>query len=159
MPLARAGVGSGAPDCGADPTSDFGAAADDDFTQGSLGETNCALRNQLPQISNLRAYIPELVGWFDGFSTSGSIDASGGLGRIAATFNAFTPSTSGLVDLLNPLDTDIGELLQGANLDILDANNNNRCPGSLERDPGDGSTPFDGDGAEGCNPEQVPTGP
>ena len=159
VPLARAGVGSGAPECGSDPSSDFGQAADDDFSQGSLGETTCALRNQLPQIANLRAYIPELVGWFDGFSTSGAIDASGGLGRIAATFNDFSPSTSGIVDLLNPLDTDVGELLQGADLDIMDVNNNSRCPGSLERDPGDGSTPFTDGGALTCDPDQVPTGP
>ena len=96
VPLAQAAVGSGAPDCGADPTSDYAPAADDDFSQGSLGEATCALSNSLTQIANLRAYTPELVGWFDGFSTSGSVDASGGLGRIAATFNAFTPSTSGL---------------------------------------------------------------
>ena len=97
--------------------------------QGALGETACALQNQLPQIANLRAYTPELVGWFDGFSTSGSLDASGGLGRIAASFNPFTVSDTGLVDLLDPLDTDIGELLKGANLEMLDVGNHARCPG------------------------------
>jgi phospholipid/cholesterol/gamma-HCH transport system substrate-binding protein len=159
VPLARAGVGSGAPDCGADPASDYESAADDDRSQGSLGEAACALSNSLPQIAALRAYTPELVGWFDGFSTSGSLDASGGLGRIAATFNAFTPSTSGLVDVLDPLDTSVGDLLKGADLDFLDVGNLARCPGSLERDPGDGSTPFTDGGSLRCDPSLVPTGP
>ena len=159
VPLARAGVGSGAPECGSDPASDYAAAQDSDFSQGALGESACALENQLPQIANLRAYTPELVGWFDGFSTSGSVDASGGLGRIAATFNPFTVSDSGLIDLLNPLPTSVGDLLQGADPNTLDVGNNARCPGSLERDPGDGSTPFTDGGALRCDPGLVPTGP
>jgi phospholipid/cholesterol/gamma-HCH transport system substrate-binding protein len=159
VPLARAGVGTGAPDCGSDPSSEFGRAQDDDFSQGALGEAACALQNQLPQIANLRAYTPELVGWFDGFSTSGSVDASGGLGRIAATFNPFTVSDSGLVDLLDPLDTSVGDLLQGANLEMLDVGNLARCPGSLERDPGDGSTNFTDGGGLRCDETITPTGP
>ena len=159
VPLARAGVGSGAPDCGSDPSSDYETAADDDLSQGSLGEAACALSNSLTQIANLRAYTPELVGWFDGFAYSGEDDASGGLGRIAVTLNAFTPSTSGLVDLLDPLDTSVGDLLQGANLDFLDVGNLARCPGSLERDPGDGSTAFTDGGALRCDPDLTPTGP
>ncbi len=156
VPLARAAVGSGAPDCGSDPANDFDQAADDDFSQGALGETTCALTNSLPQISNLRAFTPELVGWFDGFSTSGSLDASGGLGRIAATFNAFSPSPSGLSNLLLPVD--VGDALEGLS-PSFDVNNNARCPGSLERDPGDGSTPFTDGGNLNCDPSQVPTGP
>ena len=157
VPLANAAVGSGLPDCGSDPSSEFDQAADDDFSNGALGEATCALTNSLPQISSLRAYVPELVGWFDGFSTSGSVDASGGLGRIAATFNAFFASPSGLSNLLLPVD--VGEILQGADLDSFDVGNNSRCPGSLERDPGDGSTPFTDGGALNCDPTQVPTGP
>jgi phospholipid/cholesterol/gamma-HCH transport system substrate-binding protein len=159
VPLARAGVGSGAPDCGSDPNSDYGEAQDDDFSQGALGESACALRNQLPQIANLRAYTPELVGWFDGFSTSGSLDASGGLGRIAASFNPFTVSDTGLVDILNPLTPDLGQLLQGANLEMLDVGNHARCPAALERDPGDGSVPFDDGGTIRCDENALPTGP
>ena len=83
VPLANAAVGSGLPDCGSDPSSEFDQAADDDFSNGALGEATCALTNSLPQISTLRAYVPELVGWFDGFAHSGRDDASGGFGRIA----------------------------------------------------------------------------
>lgn len=156
VPLARAGVGSGAPECGSDPTSDFETAADQDFSQGGLGEAVCALRNGLPQLASLRAYTPELVGWFDDFSKSGVTDANGGLGRVASLFNAFSLS-DGIPDLLAPLDT--ADVFSGTGSDSLDINNNARCPGSLERDPGDGSTPFTDGGQVNCDPSQVPTGP
>ncbi|MDQ3758370.1 MAG: hypothetical protein M3331_00280, partial [Actinomycetota bacterium] len=154
VPLARVAVGSGAPDCGDDPMTDFVDAQDnadvqdDDFSQGSFGETVCALRNSNPQLANLRAYIPELVGWFDDFSTSGTIDASGPLGRIESTFNTFSVSDSGLV---NPIDLSEAE--------GFDADNDARCPSSLERNPGDGSAPFTDGGSIDCDPSQVPTGP
>lgn len=158
VPLANVAVGSGAADCGSNPMKDFQEAADEKFSQGALGETVCALRNSNPQIANLRAYIPELVGWFDGFSTSGLLDASGPLGRIQSTFNTFSVSTSTntgqvLPDLLDPID------LSDFEAEGFDADNDARCPGALERNPGDGSTPFTDGGSIDCDPEQVPTGP
>ena len=157
VPLAEAGVGTGAPNCG-DPTSnDYDPpAADEDFSQGALGEANCALRNSNEQLATLRAYTPELVGWFDGFSTSGLFDASGPLGRINTTFNAFSLALgSGLPDLLSPIDP--ADVLSGTG--AVDIDNDQRCPGSTERDPGDGSTPFTDGGALDCDPSQVPVGP
>lgn len=163
VPLAKIAVGSGAPDCGADPMADFDSAADGKFKQGALGESTCALTNSLPQISHLRAYTPELLGWFDGFSTSGAVDASGGFGRIAATFNAFSFSDSGFVNLLDLLtgnSLDIGGALEGVtSIAGFETGNHARCPGSNERDPGDGSTPFTDGGTLNCDPSQVPTGP
>jgi phospholipid/cholesterol/gamma-HCH transport system substrate-binding protein len=150
VPLARIGVGSGAPDCGSNPLADYDAAADDDFSQGALGETACALQNQLPQVSHIRAYIPEWVGWFDGFSTSGTLDASGGIGRIALTLNAFSPGLTGGIDPGLPLP-DIANVLTQINARA-------RCPGALERDPGDGSTPFTDGGAINCDTDLVPPG-
>ena len=150
VPLARAGVGSGMPDCGSDPLADYEAAADDDFSQGALGETACALQNQLPQVSHIRAYIPEWVGWFDGFSTSGSLDASGGIGRISLTLNAFSPGLTGGINPGLPLP-DIANVL-------TEINARARCPGALERDPGDDSTPFTDGGAINCDPDLVPPG-
>ena len=154
VPLARAGVGSGMPDCGSDPLADYDQAADQDFTHGALGETTCALQNQLPQISHIRAYIPEWVGWFDGFSTSGTLDATGGIGRIALTLNAFSPTLTG-PDLTSPLD--LAGLLEGT-VPGLDTDAWARCPGALERDPGDGSTPFTDGGAINCDTDQLPPG-
>lgn len=161
VPLAEAGVGSGAPDCGSDPmTAEYPdpPAADQDFGQGALGESVCALTNSNPQIANLRAYTPELVGWFDNFSTSGAFDASGPLGRIEAAFNTFSlNATNGLTDLLAPVDLGdtAAEFEMVPGLDVV---NNARCPGANERDPGDGSTPFAPEGIN-CDPTQVPTGP
>ena len=153
---ARPGGGrTGAPDCGSDPLADFEAAADDDRSNGALGETTCALQNQLPQVSHIRAYIPEWVGWFDGFSTSGALDASGGIGRISLTLNAFSPGLVSGVDITKPLD--LAGLLEGT-VPGLDLDARARCPGALERDPGDGSTPFTDGGALNCDPAQVPPG-
>jgi phospholipid/cholesterol/gamma-HCH transport system substrate-binding protein len=155
VPLARAGVGSGMPDCGANPLADFEEAADGDRSHGALGETTCALQNQLPQLAHVRAYIPEWVGWFDGFSTSGTLDASGGIGRISLTLNAFSPGAVSGVDINDPLD--LTGLLEGT-VPGLDLDARARCPGALERDPGDGSTPFTDGGAVNCDPAQVPPG-
>lgn len=162
VPLANAGVGTGLPDCGSDPTDtgQIAQAADDDFSQGALGEAVCSLRNSLPSLATLRAYTPELVGWFDDFSKSGVTDANGGLGRVASLFNAFSlqfPLTPGVPNLAAPLDP--SDVLDGTGSESLEVGNNQRCPGSLERDPGDGSTPFTDGGQVDCDTSQVPTGP
>jgi len=150
VPLANAAIGSGSPDCGQNPNTDYRQAADSDFTQGAFGESVCSLKNGLPNLAFFRAYTPELVSWFNDFGTSGIQDANGGIGRIATTFNAFTagiPSTPPL----SPL----AELAKigGA------VGNDARCPGANERDPGDNSTPFTDNGTLACDPSQVPVGP
>jgi phospholipid/cholesterol/gamma-HCH transport system substrate-binding protein len=157
VPLKKKAIGSGSPDCGEDPTTGgFDAAADDEFTQGAFGESVCSLRNGLPNLAFFRPYTPELVGWFDDFGHSGQYDANGGYGRFSTSFNAFTPQTSGLIiptpaTLIDP-DTVFD--------DLLDTGNLRRCPGSNERDPGDGSTPFGPtDGGPDCDESQVPPGP
>ena len=164
--LAESAIGSGSPDCGDDPNSlgQLAKVQDDDFTQGSFGETVCALRNSEAQLSMLRAYTPELVGWFDDFGHSGYVDALGGLGRVGTTFNPFSLSgPGGAPNLLDPLTPE-------EQLASLDTGNNRRCPGGNERpvndiDPSDESVPFtDGgaltDGEPGdCDPSHVQPGP
>lgn len=144
-PLAEIGVG---------PVNRNGSSR-----EGALPSSTRALTDSLPQISFLRPYTPELTNWFDDFGHSGVVDANGGIGRIGTTLNAFSPSLpgSGLPDL-------VGGLLAPADvLGLLSINNLRKCPGSNERDPGDGSTPFtDGgkiSGPDGCDPSQVPLGP
>jgi phospholipid/cholesterol/gamma-HCH transport system substrate-binding protein len=145
VPLRRVAVGSGSPDC-----SSFSAAQDDDFSQGAFGESTCALGNSVEQLGELRAYTPDLVAWFDDFSgNSGAIDAMGGVGRIATTFNTFSPSAPGVIDLGT-----LGSGFPGATFGQVA-----RCPGSTERDPGDGSTPFTDGGTLNCDPSLVPPGP
>jgi phospholipid/cholesterol/gamma-HCH transport system substrate-binding protein len=160
--LAQRAVGSGSPDCGKGPDNpgDLQSAADDDFSQGAFGESVCALQNSDPTLAFFRAYTPELVGWFDDFGHSGSVDALGGIGRVATLFNAFSVSEpAGTPDITKPLSA--GELAAA-----LDTGNAQRCPGANERpvndiDPSDDSVPFtDGgaltDGGPGsCDPSQV----
>ncbi len=151
VPLAKAAVGSGSPDCGKNPNTDYQQAADNNFTQGAFGESVCSLQNGLPSLSFFRSYTPELVSWFNDFGTSGIADANGGIGRISTTFNAFTP---GLPDLFkDPLSP----IVQIAGLGGTDKSA--RCPGTNERNPGDNSTPFTDNGTLACDPSQVPMGP
>ncbi len=163
--LAKAGVGSGSPDCGPGPADpeDLKVAADDDFTQGAFGEAVCSLDNGELNLAFFRAYTPELVGWFDDFGHSGYVDAISGIGRVSTSLNAFTISgPGGAPDLTDPLTP--------AELEAsLDTGNTRRCPGGNEHpvtdiDPSDTSVPFtDGgaldDGRAGdCDPSQTAPG-
>ena len=151
--LAAAAIGSGSPRCGAGGSVEgVQAAADDDFDQGAFGEAVCALTNGLEPLEFFRPYTPELVGWFNDFGTSGQFDANGTIGRIGTTFNTFSFSEPGVPQVLSP-----PQQLEGS--PAFAAGNNARCPGSHERDPGDGSTPFTDAGALDCDTTQVPTGP
>ena len=75
-PLAHVGVG---------PIDRNGASR-----PGTLPASAQALRDSLNQVSTLRAYSPELTGWFDDFGHSGFPDAFGGIGRISTTLNTFS---------------------------------------------------------------------
>jgi len=174
VPLRDRAIGTGFPDCGPGPEdpADLEVAADGHFDQGAFGESICSLSNGHPQLEFLRAYTGELVGWFDTFSHSGTVDALGGVGRVGTTLNVFTPAPSGLPDLeltsiLDLLQSTLpaGELLEG-----LSTGQTERCPNAQERplgavDPEDASVPFtDGgrlaDGSLGhCDPSQVAVGP
>ena len=106
--LADRAVGSGSPDCGPGPQNpdDLQVAADNNYTQGAFGESVCALQNGDPTLAFFRAYTPELVGWFDDFGHSGSVDAASGIGRVETTFNAFSLSQpGGGPDLTDPLSS------------------------------------------------------
>ena len=131
------------------PTERNGATRD-----GALTEATNALDGSLPIISFFRPYTPELIGWMDDFGHSGIYDANGAIGRIHAVANTFSASLAGL-PIISDLFKDPGALQKS----LIDTGNNARCPGALERDPGDGSTPFTDDGKVDCDPTQVPTGP
>lgn len=128
-------------------------ADDDDHGDGAFDEAACSLRNTLGQVEFLRPYAPELVGWFNDFGYSGVIDANGGIGRIAGIFNTYSPATVPVTDPLRQADTVTEQF------EALTTGYNSRCPGALERDPGDGSTPFTDGGNLHCDPTQVPVGP
>ena len=154
--LSEIAVGSGSPDCGADPTTDFDAAADDDFDQGAFGESVCALSNGNPTLAMFRPYTPELVGWFDDFSHPGTFDAMGAVGRIATAFNQFSASANGVPDLGAPVSP--ADLFGAAG--PVQTNLDQRCPGTNERpitpvDPGDDSVPFTDGGSLPCDPADL----
>ena len=144
--LARIGVG---------PVQRNGATR-----QGTLPESVTALRDSIPNLSFFRPYTPELVGWFDDFGHSGQYDANGGFGRIFVNLNAFAASVDNAtnVPVVGPLLTQadrITALKSGGGV----TGYRERCPGSGERDPGDGSTPFTDGGKLDCDVSQVPVGP
>src|SRR4051812_38130183 len=149
-PLAQIGVG---------PVDRNGASR-----PGALPASADSLRDSLTQLSTLRAYAPELTGWFDDFGHSGFPDAFGGIGRISTTLNSFSagvpgapcngldilPTTeggTGLCSLLNP-----GQLATS-----LGIKNLSRCPGSNERGLSDDQL-TQGDTVD-CDPNQTPLGP
>ena len=145
-PLARIGVG---------PVNRNGATR-----RGALPESAQALTNSFEQVEMLRAYAPELTGWFDDFGHSGFPDAFGGIGRISTTFNAFSPSVQG-VPLCGPLQIltpGVCDALDPTELfNALGTKNLRRCPGSNER--GLSEEQLTHRGTIDCDPSQTPIGP
>ena len=133
--------------------------------QGAFPEATTALTDSLTQLSFFRAYTPELIGWFDDFGRSGVVDANGGIGRISTNFNTFTfapPVAPGglpipIVDIIG--GGDFGADSPAEQLDALNTNNFNKCPGANERPAPDGSNPFTDGGTIDCDPTQIPPGP
>lgn len=144
-PLAQIGVG---------PVDRNGASR-----PGALPASAQSLTNSLTQLSTLRAYSPELTGWFDDFGHSGFPDAFGGIGRISTTANAFTPgapgvSVCGRLEVLGGLCNAVSpaQLLSEHGIKQLQ-----RCPGSNER--GLSSDQLTQGGSVDCDPTQTPLGP
>ncbi len=144
-PLAQIGVG---------PVDRNGASR-----PGALPASADSLRDSLTQLSTLRAYSPELTGWFDDFGHSGFPDAFGGIGRISTTLNAFSPSAPG-VSVCGPLQI-LGALCSALNgnqlYSALGVKELRRCPGSNER--GLSSDQLTQGGTVDCDPTQTPIGP
>ena len=115
---------------------------------GALPQTIKAFRGATPQLAFLRPYAPDLVGWFDDFSTSGAYDAMGNFSRAGLELNGFT-----LDSLLNALPVPAAlrnDLLAAA----VKTKRNNRCPGSMERGAIHKPSP-----SFNCDETQVPIGP
>jgi hypothetical protein len=148
-PLAEIGVG---------PVDRNGASR-----PGALPAGADSLKNSLTQLSTLRAYSPELTGWFDDFANSGKADAFGGIGRISVGLNEFSAGVPGVpcggLDILPaPVGTGLCSLLNpGQLLTSLGIKNLHRCPGSNER--GLTSDQLTQGGTLDCDPNQIPLGP
>lgn len=115
---------------------------------GAFKVTQEANKGVTPQLRFARPYSPELIGWFDDFSTSGPGDALGGFSRAGLQLNQFTLLPT--LDAILPVPPALRDLLANATLSV---GRNNRCPGSLER--GALWRPTD---SFSCDPKQVPIG-
>jgi phospholipid/cholesterol/gamma-HCH transport system substrate-binding protein len=152
-PLAQIGVG---------PIDRNGASR-----PGALPASADSLKDSLTQVSTLRAYSPELTGWFDDFGHSGFPDAFGGIGRISTTLNTFSaglPSAgvpcNDVVEILNLQlgNPSVCQLLNPTELtQSLGIKDLQRCPGSNER--GMTSDQLTQGGTVDCDPTETPLGP
>jgi phospholipid/cholesterol/gamma-HCH transport system substrate-binding protein len=144
-PLAEIGVG---------PVNRNGASR-----PGALPASADSLKNSLTQVATLRAYSPELTGWFDDFGHSGFPDAFGGIGRISTTLNAFSAGAPGvpcpnILDILTPACSAISPTELASSLGLK---NLQRCPGANER--GLSEDQLTQGGTLDCDPNQTPLGP
>jgi phospholipid/cholesterol/gamma-HCH transport system substrate-binding protein len=120
--------------------------------EGALPAAAEALAGATPRIAFARPYSVDFTGWLDDFSHSGNVDAMGGFARIGTHVNAFSVKNGVLAPLAPALR---GPMLG----DLLEVGQYNRCPGSVERDRGDGSMPWRPSADYNCDPTQLPVGP
>ncbi|HEX8741852.1 MAG TPA: MlaD family protein [Thermoleophilaceae bacterium] len=119
--------------------------------KGAFPATVDASNDAAPIIAFGRPYTPELMGWFDDFSTTGPFDAGGGFSRAQIVFNLFNFS-SGLP--LQPSEVaafePFGRIHQFK-----------RCPGSAEEPALDGSNVLSAEEQQtlDCKEEDRATGP
>jgi hypothetical protein len=133
---------------------------------GTIGAQQASLASAVSQLpdfmrqfnTTLRAYAPELTGWFDDFGHSGFPDTFGGIGRISTTLNTFSLGAPG-VPCPNLLDV-LGVCTLNPASDLADAlslKNLRRCPGANER--GLSEEQLTQAGTVECDPDQTPVGP
>jgi phospholipid/cholesterol/gamma-HCH transport system substrate-binding protein len=120
--------------------------------EGALPAAAEALHGATPRVAFARPYSVDFTGWLDDFSHSGNVDAMGGFARIGTHVNAFSVKP-GVLAPLAPAAR--GPMLA----DLLEVGQYNRCPGSVERDRGDGSMPWRPSEDYNCDPTQLPVGP
>jgi phospholipid/cholesterol/gamma-HCH transport system substrate-binding protein len=140
--------------------------------EGAFPASTKALKGSTPELASARPYAPDLVGWFDDFSHSGVYDALGGVSRAALYVNLFTltgnvpnigPACNvlQLQNLCSSAPGFIAPAQRAANFSATARQHqNNRCPGSMERDSGDGSINLQQFAAQtACDPTETPLGP
>lgn len=111
-----------------------------------------ALDSATPRLAFARPYSVDFTGWLDDFSHSGNFDALGGFARIGTHANAFSIKNGVLAPIAPGLRAESFK-------ELATLGQNNRCPGSVERDTGDRSTPLRPSPDFNCDPKQLPIGP
>jgi phospholipid/cholesterol/gamma-HCH transport system substrate-binding protein len=111
----------------------FGAGATSvGNVRGAFPEITQAVKDATPIFAFSRPYTPDLMGWFDDFSTSGGNDAGGNVSRAFTVFNAI--DITGPTPAIIPLNERLTELTQLARIKQY-----KRCPGGAEVRASDGS--------------------
>ena len=112
-----------------------------------------ALEKSTPRLAFARPYSPDLVAWFDDFSTSGAYDALGSFSRAGLALSAFTVTPA--LNLI-PVPPELRDEALAAGAEL---GRNNRCPGSSERAAPDKSNPYKPSADFNCDETIQPVGP
>jgi phospholipid/cholesterol/gamma-HCH transport system substrate-binding protein len=107
-------------------------------TEGAFPTSVKAFKDSSPVIAFGRPYTPDLLGWFDDFSTTGSYDALGGISRTQVIFNPTTIENG--IPAVIPLPNR-GQMYKQQNRIYQ----YKRCPGAAEAPASDNSNVFSAD--------------
>ncbi|MEA2295870.1 MAG: phospholipid/cholesterol/gamma-HCH transport system substrate-binding protein [Solirubrobacteraceae bacterium] len=121
--------------------------------EGALPASTSALRDAATEFGYARPYAPDLLGWFDDFSHTGTYDALGGVSRVGTHADAFM-LVSGQLMPVPPQLRDAAFVASGGVRD-----QRNRCPGAAEHPAADGSGPYKPSPDYNCDPAQRLPGP
>ena len=129
--------------------------------EGAFPAMRKSLQDSTEQFAFARPYAPELVGWFDDFSTSGATDALGNFSRSGLALSAFsvTSNAGGVLDTVLPVPLPLRDQVNQALGMGSQPGRNDRCPGSNERDLDGSNPPYRPTPNFGCNPDIKPIGP
>ena len=120
--------------------------------EGAFKASQEALKGNTPEFAFFRPYTPDLLGWFDDFSHSGTYDALGASSRVGVHANPFAlvgSGGAGQFELIPP------ELRGPALEATLTRRQNNRCPGGGEHRSDDGTGPHKPTPDFPCDESQV----
>jgi phospholipid/cholesterol/gamma-HCH transport system substrate-binding protein len=120
--------------------------------EGAFKSSQEALKGVSPEFAFFRPYTPDLLGWFDDFSHSGTYDALGAASRVGIHANPFALTGAGGAGQYEVIPPELrDEALQAT----LERRQNNRCPGGGEHKTDDGSGPYKPTPDFPCDPSQV----
>jgi phospholipid/cholesterol/gamma-HCH transport system substrate-binding protein len=115
---------------------------------GAFPASTEALEQVAPKLANFRPYMPDLLGWFDDFSHSGTYDALGAASRVGIHASAFALADGAL----SPVPI---ELRDEAFQATAETDQRNRCPGGGDHASKDGSRPYRPTPDFNCDPTQT----
>ncbi len=119
---------------------------------GAFKASRDALKGNTPEFAFFRPYTPDLLGWFDDFSHSGTYDALGAASRVGVHANAFALTGTGGAGQYELIPPELrGQALEAT----LERRQNNRCPGGGEHKTDDGSGPYKPTPDYPCDASQV----